>query len=697
MPPGPPAHLRLSALQASASLFPPVLPEMTPESLAAAANQYKQPAPPPTLPLLQLPGRHQEPFRPASTVHVVDDSGDYSDTDGSVADEEEDTNAVAGPSCPLHRRWPGRGEHVSTSDESARTKRMSEPELARVVDDLAILVRREFDCWVESCWNEAFHHVFTHSIPAFIISLILAGASPQSMRRQIVHGGPQLNKLFMTEMLRNLHFEMERRLTGQLLPEGRGEGGSAMQSAAAAIGAGGLGAQQAPGTTPGLPRDGVCTHDLAPAHGAPPDDDDHAACLCQLIACPVCLHAAVRQRKTPMGLLPAHLANSHVAEGWAGAIESLEQERARRVDADPTLDIGIDEDDRPAKISMGGKGFVHIPKKPTPPELRRPQVFPHPQMTDVLAVEEHLRWRLKELGAGDPSVISRYGPSTNAPAALEGLEVALRLDEDDDQSETASVVSVPNSKNGRRVATGRVKGRNKTVKLPPKANKKPERKVYLPEEWAKADSGVRNTAIVLTFRHFVKLLHKVAIANSPFQYAGYEADIAALEAVHPVALYRRLTEQTARRRGGRESKAWSECMDRWTEELGAQDKSAGNVFVKDEQYEDAVRCYTRAISLDGKKTVYYTNRALALNKIGRYAEAEADCTHILNKDGKNAKAIYQRAAARVGLKQWREAEADLKLVLRLNPANDSAKNLFAIVKPEVAKLPKQKHEDALNF
>lgn len=187
------------------------------------------------------------------------------------------------------------------------------------------------------------------------------------------------------------------------------------------------------------------------------------------------------------------------------------------------------------------------------------------------------------------------------------------------------------------------------------------------------------------------------MSTSPFQYAGYAKDVEALEAVHPVALYRRLAEQTARRRGGREAKAWSECMDRWTEELGAQDKSAGNVFVKDEAYGDAVRCYTRAISLDGKKTVYYTNRALALNKIGRYAEAEADCTLILNKDGKNAKAIYQRASARVGLGQWREAEADLKLVLRLNPANDSAKNLLATVKPEVAKLPKQKHEDALNF
>lgn len=325
------------------------------------------------------------------------------------------------------------------------------------------------------------------------------------MRRQIVHGGQQLDKLFMSDMLHNLKNEMERRLTGRLLPEGRGES-SAMASAAAAIGAGGLGAQQPPGAAPGLPRDGVCTHDLAPAHGAPADDDDHAACLCQLTACPVCLHAAVAQRKAPVGLLPYMYIGGHIAEGWAGGFESEEQQKQRLAEDDPNMDIGIDEEERPSHVLMGGKGFVHIPKKPTPPEMRRPQVFPHPQMTDVLAVEEHLRWRLKELGADDPSVISRYGPSTNAPAALEGLEHALKLDEDDDQSETASVTSAPNGKNGRRMQVGRSKARfNKPVKAPPKAPKKPERKVYLPEEWAKADSGVRNTAIVLTFRHFVKV------------------------------------------------------------------------------------------------------------------------------------------------------------------------------------------------
>lgn len=119
-------------------------------------------------------------------------------------------------------------------------------------------------------------------------------------------------------------------------------------------------------------------------------------------------------------------------------------------------------------------------------------------MTDVLAVEEHLRWRLKEMGAVDPAVEARYGPSTNAPAALEGLESALKPLDEDGKSDA-------NGKNGRKMTTGRSKARfNKSVKAPPKA-KTPAKKVYLPAEWAEMDPNVRNMAVVLTFRHFVKV------------------------------------------------------------------------------------------------------------------------------------------------------------------------------------------------
>lgn len=47
----------------------------------------------------------------------------------------------------------------------------------------------------------------------------------------------------------------------------------------------------------------------------------------------------------------------------------------------------------------------------------------------------------------------------------------------------------------------------------------------------------------------------------------------------------------------------------------------------------AIDAYTRAIFLDPRKTVYYTNRAVAFNAIRKHSLAELDCRHILLKDG----------------------------------------------------------------
>ena len=123
----------------------------------------------------------------------------------------------------------------------------------------------------------------------------------------------------------------------------------------------------------------------------------------------------------------------------------------------------------------------------------------------------------------------------------------------------------------------------------------------------------------------------------------------------------------------------------------------GNLMVNEARHLEAVEYYTRAISLDPKKTVYYSNRAVALNTLGLHDRAEADCKHILSRDSKNGKAFYQRALARRGMDRWREAEADLREVLRFQPGNESAKKMLMVVKGEVAKLPKQKVEDVWEF
>ena len=138
-------------------------------------------------------------------------------------------------------------------------------------------------------------------------------------------------------------------------------------------------------------------------------------------------------------------------------------------------------------------------------------------------------------------------------------------------------------------------------------------------------------------------------------------------------------------------------MDKWGEELGAREKSLGNANVSSGNHPQAIEHYTRAISLDGKKTVYYSNRAVALNYLGQHDRAEMDCKYILARDGKNSKAFYQRGLARKGMGRWREAEADVREALKYQPGNESAKRLMADIKAEVAKLPKQTALDVMDF
>lgn len=196
----------------------------------------------------------------------------------------------------------------------------------------------------------------------------------------------------------------------------------------------------------------------------------------------------------------------------------------------------------------------------------------------------------------------------------------------------------------------------------------------------------------------LQLLYQATMACSPFNYPGYARDLDELCRIHPIAMYRRLAEPSvARRKTSREIRAWQDCMDKWAEELGVREKTQGNMLVNEGRHAEAVEYYTRAISLDGKKTVYYSNRAVALNSLGMHERAEWDCKHILSKDSKNGKAFYQRAVARRGMEKWREAEADLREVLRYQPGNESAKKLMMLVKGEVAKLPKQKVEDVMDF
>nr|XP_044999326.1 sperm-associated antigen 1 [Jaculus jaculus] len=96
-------------------------------------------------------------------------------------------------------------------------------------------------------------------------------------------------------------------------------------------------------------------------------------------------------------------------------------------------------------------------------------------------------------------------------------------------------------------------------------------------------------------------------------------------------------------------------------------KEAGNQYVKDKNYEDAVGKYSECLKINNKECAIYTNRALCYLKLCQFEEAKQDCDQALQIDGGNVKACYRRALAHKGLKNYQQSLSDLNKVLLLDP------------------------------
>ncbi|KPJ09503.1 RNA polymerase II-associated protein 3 [Papilio machaon] len=110
------------------------------------------------------------------------------------------------------------------------------------------------------------------------------------------------------------------------------------------------------------------------------------------------------------------------------------------------------------------------------------------------------------------------------------------------------------------------------------------------------------------------------------------------------------------------------------------EKERGNAFVKEEKWDEAIKCYNRAIELIQNDAIYYANRGLCYLKKDSLHQAVADCTAALNIDPTYVKALQRRATARERLGSLRAATADLNEVLALEPRNAAAKKQLEAIK-----------------
>ncbi|TFY66767.1 hypothetical protein EVG20_g4309 [Dentipellis fragilis] len=104
-------------------------------------------------------------------------------------------------------------------------------------------------------------------------------------------------------------------------------------------------------------------------------------------------------------------------------------------------------------------------------------------------------------------------------------------------------------------------------------------------------------------------------------------------------------------------------------------KETGNAFFKDEEFEEAIICYSRAIGLCPDESIYYANRAAAYVKQKKYSLAQSDCQRAISLQTKSPTAkVYARLArCQYALGNVTAAQASLRQALEIEPENDMAK------------------------
>ncbi|XP_078438394.1 tetratricopeptide repeat (TPR)-like superfamily protein isoform X2 [Wolffia australiana] len=123
----------------------------------------------------------------------------------------------------------------------------------------------------------------------------------------------------------------------------------------------------------------------------------------------------------------------------------------------------------------------------------------------------------------------------------------------------------------------------------------------------------------------------------------------------------------------------SHRLDEESPPSATSEKELGNEYFKKKDFSKAIECYSRSIALS-PNSVAYANRAMSYIKLKRYEEAEADCTEALNLDDRYVKAYSRRATARKELGKLKSSLEDSEFALRLEPANQELKKLFAETK-----------------
>eukprot|EP01128_Nolandella_sp_AFSM9_P010363 TRINITY_DN7142_c0_g1_i1.p1 TRINITY_DN7142_c0_g1~~TRINITY_DN7142_c0_g1_i1.p1 ORF type:complete len:390 (-),score=141.23 TRINITY_DN7142_c0_g1_i1:197-1366(-) len=99
---------------------------------------------------------------------------------------------------------------------------------------------------------------------------------------------------------------------------------------------------------------------------------------------------------------------------------------------------------------------------------------------------------------------------------------------------------------------------------------------------------------------------------------------------------------------------------------GDAHKVKGNEYYRGQQYAEALSSYTDAINCNPDNAVYYSNRALVLQRLNRSQDAIVDCEKAISLDPKFLRGYLRLADSYANLNRFDEAIAQIDLVIGMD-------------------------------
>jgi len=115
-----------------------------------------------------------------------------------------------------------------------------------------------------------------------------------------------------------------------------------------------------------------------------------------------------------------------------------------------------------------------------------------------------------------------------------------------------------------------------------------------------------------------------------------------------------------------------------------QFKMEGNSFMKQQQFDDAIQSYNKAIEIDPKNAVFYCNRAAAQTGKEAYDRALTDCRKALEIDPDYSKAYSRMGLTYSKMEAYDSAVECYEKALKLDPTNQGYKNNLEIAQKKSA-------------